>query len=186
MQMLLFDRIDEPGLNTLARLRAPRRLQRPAQGARDAAGSDRRGDLAVGHTRSRRRRLQDGPEGVVPAQGRHGQVPGLQRGRVRAGHVQGPRADAEVPAHADRGSSSPPSRPGSATPSSTSAASTCCRRTSSKPRWQRSRPPATWARTSSARSHSLKLVLQRGAGAYISAVRRPAACSTRSRPAADS
>ena len=35
--------------------------------------------------------------------GRHGEVPGLQRRRVRAGDVQGPRADAEEPAHADRG-----------------------------------------------------------------------------------
>ena len=40
---------------------------------------------------------------VVPAQRRHGQVPRLQRRRVRARHVQGPRAHAEEPAHADRG-----------------------------------------------------------------------------------
>ena len=40
--------------------------------------------------------------GFLP-RGRHGEVPLLQRGRVRAGHVQGPRADAEEPAPADRG-----------------------------------------------------------------------------------
>ena len=53
--------------------------------------------------RPRRRRLRDGHEGLVPAEGRDGQVPGVQRRRVRAGHVQGPRTDAEDPAHADRG-----------------------------------------------------------------------------------
>ncbi len=99
----LFDRIDEPGLNTLAVYEQRGGYSALRKALADAAGSDRRGDLAVGHARSRRRRLQDGPEGVVPAQGRHGQVPGLQRRRVRAGHVQGPRADAEVPAHAARG-----------------------------------------------------------------------------------
>ena len=57
----------------------------------------------VRHARPRRRRLRDGHEGVVPAQGRHGQVRRLQRRRVRAGDVQGPRADAEEPAPADRG-----------------------------------------------------------------------------------
>ena len=35
--------------------------------------------------------------------GDDGQVPRLQRRRVRAGHLQGPRADAEEPAPADRG-----------------------------------------------------------------------------------
>ena len=45
--------------------------------------------------------------------GDDGQVPLLQRGRVRARHLQGPPADAEEPAPADRGHrSSPPTRPG--------------------------------------------------------------------------
>ena len=53
--------------------------------------------------RPRRRRLLDGQEGLVPAARRDGQVPVLQRRRVRARHLQGPRADAEEPAPADRG-----------------------------------------------------------------------------------
>ena len=51
----------------------------------------------------RRSRLFDGQEGLLPAPRRHGQVPLLQRRRVRAGGLQGPRADAEEPAPADRG-----------------------------------------------------------------------------------
>ena len=84
-------------------LRAPRRLRGAAQGADDGARGRARRDRRLGPARPRRRRLPHGPQGVVPAQGRHGQVPRLQRRRVRAGHVQGPRADAEEPAHADRG-----------------------------------------------------------------------------------
>ena len=51
--------------------------------------------------------------------------------------------------------------------SSTSAASTCCRPTCSTPRSPKPARPATSARTSSAPSHSLSLVVHRGAGAYI-------------------
>ncbi len=50
-----------------------------------------------------RSRLRDGQEGLLPAQGRDGQVPGLQRRRVRARDLQGPRTDAEDSPHADRG-----------------------------------------------------------------------------------
>ena len=56
MPTILFDRIDEPGLNTLRRLRAPRRLSAAAQGAvHDARGGARR-DHGLGHPRPRRRR----------------------------------------------------------------------------------------------------------------------------------
>ena len=58
---------------------------------------------SLGPARPRRRRLRDGQEGLVPAEGLDGQVPRLQRRRVRAGHLQGPRTDAEDAAHADRG-----------------------------------------------------------------------------------
>ena len=51
--------------------------------------------------------------------------------------------------------------------SSTSAASTSCRPTSSTPRWPRPRRPASWASTSSAPSTRCRLVVHRGAGAYI-------------------
>src|SRR3712207_8170158 len=53
-------------------------------------------------SRPRRRRFLDGQEGRLPAQGLDGQVPLLQRGRVRARHLQGPAADAEETAPADR------------------------------------------------------------------------------------
>ena len=42
-------------------------------------------------------------EGLVPPPRRHGEVPVLQRRRVRAGGLQGPRADVEEPASAGRG-----------------------------------------------------------------------------------
>ena len=86
LMQLLFDDIDQPGLNTLDVYRRerggyemlgkalemePGRRARPAPGLRPA--------------RPRRRRLRHGHQGVVPAQGRHGQVRRLQRGRVRAG-----------------------------------------------------------------------------------------------------
>ena len=51
----------------------------------------------------RRRRLLDGQKGLLPAPRRDGQVPLLQRRRVRARRLQGPRADAAQPAPADRG-----------------------------------------------------------------------------------
>ena len=101
---LLFDNIDQPGLNTLDGLPRERGgYEMLAQGARHGAGRRARRAAGVRHPRPRRRRLRDGHEGVVPPQGRHGQVRRLQRGRVRAGDVQGPRADAEEPAPADRG-----------------------------------------------------------------------------------
>ena len=60
-------------------------------------------DARVRRPRPRRRRLRDGQEDVLHPQGDDGQVPRLQRRRVRARHVQGPRADAEEPASAHRG-----------------------------------------------------------------------------------
>ena len=85
-------------------LRAPGRLQGPAQGAvrhgPRGGAHPARGVRAAG---PRRRRLLHGQEGQLHPQGHDGQVPLLQRRRVRAGHVQGPAADAEEPPPADRG-----------------------------------------------------------------------------------
>ena len=100
---ILYKDIDEPGLNTLDvyQRRGGYDMLRQALdmdaagGARAAAGLQR--------ARPRRRRLPDGQEGLLPAQGRHGQVPRLQRRRVRARDLQGPRAHAEEPPSADRG-----------------------------------------------------------------------------------
>ena len=82
---ILFDNIDEPGLNTLAvyeRRGGYQALRKALAMPREAIVEETR---SLGHPRPRRRRLPDGPEGLVPAEGRYGQVPGLQRRRVRAG-----------------------------------------------------------------------------------------------------
>jgi hypothetical protein len=57
--------------------------------------------------RPRWRRLPDRPEVVLHAQGQHAEVHPLQLGRIRAGHLQGPRHPALQPAfgggrHGDR------------------------------------------------------------------------------------
>ena len=69
----------------------------------DDSGGGPEGAGGLRAARSRRRCLFDGQEGLLPAARRHGQVPLLQRGRVRTGRLQGPRADPEEPAPADRG-----------------------------------------------------------------------------------
>ena len=85
------------------------------------------------------------------------------------GHLQGPRADAEEPAPADRGDDHrAPTRRAPTAPSSTSAASTSTRPTSSRPRVAEAREkPATSASASCGSDHTLDLVVHRGAGAYI-------------------
>ena len=101
---VLFRDIDEPGLATIEGYRRRggyRSLRAGVPRARARSCSRRARGLRP--PRPRRRRLLDGQEGLVPAPRRHGQVPLLQRRRVRARHVQGPRADAEEPAPADRG-----------------------------------------------------------------------------------
>ena len=85
------------------RLLAARRLRDAAQGALDGPAGRAAGDARLGRPRPRRRRLRDGQEDVLHPQGGDGQVPRLQRRRVRARHLQGPRADAEEPASAHRG-----------------------------------------------------------------------------------
>ena len=102
-------------------------------------------------------------------EGRHGQVPRLQRRRVRARHLQGPRADAEVPAPADRGHRDRRAAPPASTArSSTSAASTSCRRRSSTRR-SREAYAAGYIGERHPRLATCRcqLVLHRGAGAYI-------------------
>ena len=101
---VLFRHIDEPGLATLEGYREPRRLQGARarlHGAR--ARRPARQLRGLGPARPRRRRLLDGQEGLLPAPRRDAQVRLLQRRRVRARRVQGPRADDEEPAPADRG-----------------------------------------------------------------------------------
>ena len=96
------------------------------------------------------------------------EVPVLQRRRVRARHLQGPRADAPQPAPADRGLHDRRLRRRcTARRSSTSAASTTRRPTSSTPPSPRPTPRATSARASWASGFGCTLVVHRGAGAYI-------------------
>ena len=123
---MLFRHIDEPGLasiETYRRLGGYRALERALKEIEpDELLTDARG---LRPARPRRRRLLDGQEGLVPAPRRDGQVPVLQRRRVRARGVQGPRADVEEPPPADRGDRrSRRSRPAPAGRSSSSAAST--------------------------------------------------------------
>ena len=85
-------------------LRAARRLHgAEARVPRDRAAGSADRARGLGPARPRRRRVLDGQEGGLPAARGHGQVPLLQRGRVRAGRVQGPRADVQEPAPARRG-----------------------------------------------------------------------------------
>ena len=95
--------IDEPGLNTLEvyERRGGYESLRKALQMTPEEVLEQISKLRA--ARPRRRRLPDGQEGLVPAAGRRWTSTWLQRRRVRAGHVQGPRADAEEPAHADRG-----------------------------------------------------------------------------------
>ena len=123
---VLFRHIDEPGLATIEGYREHggyKALERVVPRARPR-GPDRQ-LRGLGPARPRRRRLLDGQEGLVPAPRRDEQVRLLQRRRVRARGVQGPRADAEEPASADRGGArSRRSRSAPPTRSSSSAAST--------------------------------------------------------------
>ena len=149
-------------------VRAPRRLRVAAPRAGDeprgGAGADRR----LGAARAGRGRLPDGQEGVVPAPRRHGQVPGLQRRRVRARRVQGPRADAEEPPPADRGHDHRRLRRRREPrlhlhPRRVPAAGRHPRGRARRGRARR----ATWASASWAPTTRMSLVLHRGAGAYI-------------------
>ena len=86
------------------RLQAPRRLHGDREGLPlDGAGGPDLPDRGVRPQGPRGRRILDGQEGLVPAARRHGEVPLLQRRRVRARHLQGPRAHVQEPARAGRG-----------------------------------------------------------------------------------
>ena len=77
------------------RSRRPSREMEPERPARELEESGLRGRGGAGFSM--------GKKASLPAPRRDGQVPLLQRRRVRARHLQGPRADAEEPAPADRG-----------------------------------------------------------------------------------
>ncbi|KAG1533903.1 hypothetical protein G6F50_015714 [Rhizopus delemar] len=78
-------------------------LRCPAQDPRreDPAGAGHRDGQGLGPARPRWRRLPARPEVVLHAQGQHAEVHPLQLGRIRAGHLQGPRHPALQSAHRD-------------------------------------------------------------------------------------
>ena len=85
-------------------LPAARRLRRrSARRSTMAPAAHRRRGQEVEPARPRRRRLPDRHEVALRPQGGQDGLPGRQRRRVRARHLQGPRADGLRPAPADRG-----------------------------------------------------------------------------------
>ena len=85
-------------------LREARGVRRAEEVARHEAGRRHRARQGVGPARPRRRRVSDRPQVAVRPQGHAAaEVHLLQRGRERAGHVQGSRADGAQPAPALRG-----------------------------------------------------------------------------------
>ncbi len=77
---LLFEGIDEPGLNTLPVYEQRGGYEQLKRALQMAPEDVLEQHLRFGSARPRRRRLPDGPEGLVPAPRRHGEVPRLQRG----------------------------------------------------------------------------------------------------------
>ena len=85
-------------------LPALRRVPGAAEGARHGPGRGHPGGEGLRAARPRRRRLPHrGQVGLHPAGRRQAALPGGQRRRVRAGHLQGHPADAGHPAGAGRG-----------------------------------------------------------------------------------
>ncbi len=149
----------------------------------------RRGDQGgprLGAARPRRRRLPDRAQVELRPQGPPGPaLPRLQRRRVRARDVQGPRDHRARPAPGRRGRSrSPRTRSGPTPPTSTSAASSSAGRGSSRRRSTRRESAASSARTSWA-AGSTSTSGCTAAPARTSAARRRR-CSSRSKASAAS
>ena len=170
-----------------ARLLDPRRLpgQRRLPGAGEGAGHAARPGHRRGEeeqpARPRRRRLPHRDEVELRPQGQpQAQVPGGERRRVRAGHLQGPLHPRERPAHAARGHRHRLLRRSACTPpTSTCAASSTsrpsgCSRPSTRRTGRASSARRCWAGTSRSTS------TWSAAPARTSAAKRPG-CSSRSR-----
>ena len=98
---ILFKDIDEPGLATLDVYERRGGYDGAAQGARDAArGRWSRSSRPPACAAAAAPASTMGKKASFLPKGDDGQVPRVQRRRVRAGHLQGPRADAEEPAPA--------------------------------------------------------------------------------------
>ena len=164
------EHVDEPGLRTIdgyRRLGGYRALEtafremEPDELLGELEDSGLRGRGGAGFSMGKK-------ASFLPAR-RDGEVPLLQRRRVRAGRLQGPRADAEEPAPADRGD-----RDRGARRRRRPRLHLHPRRVrrqvadildARRRRGLRGRLPR--ARTSSAPARDVELVVHRGAGAYI-------------------
>ena len=101
---VLFENLDEPGLATMDVYKRRGGYSAIETAFRSMDPEDLIFQIEESGLRGpRRRRVLDGQEGLVPAPRRHGEVPLLQRRRVRARHLQGPRAHVQEPARAGRG-----------------------------------------------------------------------------------
>ena len=101
---VLLKHAEDPDAADSRRVQEVRRLLHPGEGLPgDGGRRGAEGAGGLGAARARRGRILDGQKGLLPPPRRDGQVPLLQRRRVRAGRLQGPRADAAQPAPADRG-----------------------------------------------------------------------------------
>ena len=157
------------GLLHPGRLQARRRLAGAAEGA--GHGARRRHHRAEERepARPRRGRLPDRREVELPAAGRRqAALPGGQRGRVRAGHLQGRPADDGQPARAHRGRGHHGVRDQGQARVHLRPRRGAARGPAAAARGRRRRTrPATSARTSSAPGFDLDVVVHAGAGAYI-------------------
>ena len=134
-----------------------------AAGAEDGAGRGARPSCSQSGVRGRGGAgFAMGTKTSFIPKGDDGQVPRLQRRRVRARDLQGPRADAEEPASADRGDHHrAPTRSAPTSRSSSSAASTTTRPTILDAALEEAQAPADLD------SATARPVVHRGAGAYI-------------------
>ena len=142
----------------------------------DQVIADRQG---IGAARPRRRGLSDRPEVELHAAPVPGaEVPGVQLGRGRAGHLQGPRHAAVQPAHRDRGHDHRGLRDGHQRGLQLHPRRNLRRPTNaSKRRWKRRGRPAISATTSWARA-SASSCTPATASAPTSAAKKPR-CSNR-------
>ena len=103
-QFVVLQGAEEKALLKLADYREAGGFAVAREGPPDGARGGGAGDPRLRPARPWRRLLPDRPQGELPREG-HGQadLPRRQRGRVGAGHVQGPRDHVPRPAPADRG-----------------------------------------------------------------------------------
>ena len=151
------------------RLPGHRRLPGPPARAGAGAGGGDRGGHRLRAAGPRRRRLPHGTQvGRRRRAARPSPLHGVQRGRVGARHVQGPRAHGGRPVRDRRGDDDRGLRHRQPTTgTSTCAASTRCPPAGMANAIEQARAAGSWARTSSGSGVDFDIEIRRGAGAYI-------------------